>query len=127
MTEVNEIYKCEICGNVVSTIENGPGKLVCCGQPMDLMEENAIEKEGNEKHVPIVEITDGKVKVKVGSVPHPMEDAHFIELIELLQNGKVIVSKVLKPTDEPIAEFLLKNTDNLSARSFCNVHGLWKS
>ena len=104
MAELNGIYKCDICGNVVSVLESGVGELICCGQEMRLVEENPPEKEGKEKHVPVIETEENRVKVKVGSNPHPMEDEHFIEVIELLKDGKVIASKRLYPGQKPEAE-----------------------
>ena len=127
MAELGGIYKCEICGNVVSVLESGVGDLVCCGQNMKLMESNPPEKEGKEKHVPVIEIEGNKVRVKIGSVPHPMEEKHFIELIEVLKNGKVIASKRLYPGQKPEAEFLIEDTENIKAREYCNIHGLWIS
>lgn len=125
MAKQNAIYKCEICGNVVSVIEAHDGELVCCGKPMTLLEEKT-EEEGKEKHVPVIEKTDAGVRVKVGSVPHPMEDNHFIELIQLVKDGNIVIGKRLKPGDEPVAEFCLADTEGLEARALCNVHGLWK-
>ena len=127
MAKQNAIYKCEVCGNVVSVIEANAGELVCCGKPMTLLEEKTKEQEGNEKHVPIIEIDGNKVTVKVGSVPHPMEEKHYIELIQLIKDGNVVIGKRLKPGDEPKAEFYLEDTENLKARILCNVHGLWAS
>lgn len=127
MAELNGIYKCEICGNVVSVIYAGVGELVCCGQPMKLLEEQTIEKEGKEKHVPVIEIDGNKVKVKVGSEPHPMEEKHYIGLIQLIRDNNVIAGKRLKPGDKPEAEFCLEDTSNLKAREWCNIHGLWVS
>jgi len=129
MTGKNGIYKCEICGNVVSVIEAHDGELVCCGKPMSLLEEKAIEQEGNEKHVPIVEIEGNKVKVKVGSIPHPMEEGHFIELIEILADGEVLASYRPNPGEKSEAEFCLEDIGNhkITARELCNLHGLWKS
>ena len=123
MTNVNEIYKCEICGNVVSVEIAGAGTLVCCGKPMVLLEVKT-QDEGNEKHVPVVEAAEGKVKVKVGSVPHPMEEKHFIQFIQLLKDGKVVAEKQLKPGDAPEAEFCV-DAEGVVARELCNVHGLW--
>ena len=128
MTEQNEIYKCDICGNVVSVIETGKGELVCCGQPMKLLEEQTSEQEGKEKHVPVIEAMDGGVRVKVGSVLHPMEKDHYIELIQLVKDSQVVIGQRLKPGDKPVAEFCcLVNTKGLTARILCNKHGLWKS
>ena len=123
MTELNQIYKCNICGNIVEILHTGGGELVCCGQPMDLMKEKK-EDEGMEKHVPVIEKTNNGIKVKVGSVPHPMDDNHYIEWIEVILDENVF-RKFLKPWDVPEAEFEI-NTENVSARAYCNIHGLWK-
>lgn len=127
MTKSNEIYKCGICGNVVSVLEASGGELVCCGKPMALQEEKTAEQEGQEKHVPVIEKTDKGVRVKVGSIPHPMEEKHYIELIQLLKDGEIIIEKRLKPGDEPVAEFCLTDAEGLKARELCNIHGLWKN
>lgn len=119
-----QVYKCNICGNIVEVLYVGGGELVCCGQPMELLEEK-IEDVGSEKHVPIIERTERGIKVKVGSVPHPMEEKHYIEWIELIADGKVY-RKFLKPGDKPEAEFEIK-AEKISAREYCNIHGLWKS
>lgn len=126
MTEVNEIYKCEICGNVVEVIENGAGTLVCCGEDMKLLQEKTVD-EGKEKHVPVIEVDGKKVTVKVGDTPHPMEEKHYIMQIEVLADGKVLASYKPSPGEKPEATWELEKTDNLSARAYCNVHGLWKS
>jgi len=123
MTELNEIYKCNICGNIVEVLHPGGGTLVCCGEPMKLIIEKT-EEEGLEKHVPVVEKTDSGFKVKVGSVTHPMEDTHYIEWIELHVDDKVL-RKMLKPSDAPECEFEIK-ADQAWARAYCNVHGMWK-
>jgi superoxide reductase len=123
MTEKREIYKCEICGNIVEVLHDGVGTLVCCGQPMKLIKEK-IEEEGNEKHVPIIQENEEGVEVKVGSVPHPMTPEHYIEWIEIsTENGES--KKFLKHTDLPEAKFSVKNK-NIKAREYCNIHGLWK-
>jgi superoxide reductase len=124
MAEPNSIYKCAICGNVVSVIETHQGELVCCGQPMNKLEAKTKE-EGKEKHVPVLTIDKNKVIVKVGSIPHPMEDKHFIELIQLVRNNQVILEKHLTSKDKPEAEFGLDNTKGIKARIYCNIHGLW--
>ncbi len=123
MTKLNQIWKCEICGNIIEMVHEGADSLVCCGQPMQLQKEK-ITDEGSEKHVPVVEQTDNKIKVIVGSVEHPMEQEHFIEWIEVTNNRKTY-RKFLKPGDKPEAEFCIDG--EVSARSYCNVHGLWKS
>jgi len=124
MTELNQIYKCSICGNIVEVLHTGKGELVCCGKPMDLLEEKTKD-EGMEKHVPVIEKTDNGIKVKIGSIPHPMEDDHFIEWIEILADEKAY-RKFLKPGDAPEAEFNIQ-AENIIARELCNIHGLWKS
>ena len=124
MTELNEIYKCEICGNIVQMLHAGPGELVCCGQPMDLLEEKTADMT-LEKHVPIIERDGDLIKIYVGSTLHPMEENHHIEWIELIADGRR-QRKFLKPGDPPEALFLCRG-ETLSAREYCNLHGLWKS
>ncbi len=126
MVKENGIYKCAICGNVVSVIEAHDPDIICCGQPMDLLEEKTKD-EGKEKHVPVVEKIEGGLKVKVGSVEHPMEAEHFIVLIQLIKDGKIIEGKRLNPGDKPEAEFCLSDTEGVTARELCNVHGVWKN
>jgi len=118
------IYKCEICGNIVEVLYAGDGELVCCGQPMKLMVENTVDAS-KEKHVPVVEKTAAGIKVKVGSVAHPMEEKHYIEWIEAISGGKAYRS-FLKPGDKPEAEFCVPAEDVL-VREYCNLHGLWKA
>jgi superoxide reductase len=125
MTELSQIYKCNICGNIVEMVHTGKGELVCCGQPMELLKEKGEEQEGKEKHVPVIEKTDDGIKVKIGSVEHPMESEHFIEWIEILVDGKAY-RKFLKPGDKPEAVFCIK-ADNVKVREYCNIHGLWKA
>lgn len=124
MTQRKEIYKCTVCGNIVEVLHAGIGELVCCGQPMELLTEKT-QDVGNEKHVPVIEKTPGGVKVKVGSIPHPMEEKHYIEWIELHADD-VVHRKFLKPGEKPEADFPVA-AKKLSAREYCNVHGLWKS
>ena len=124
MTEVKQIYKCNICGNIVEVLHAGKGELICCGQPMELLKEKTKDI-GLEKHVPVIEKSNGKIKVKVGSVPHPMEDKHWIEWIELVADGKVY-RKFLYPGDKPEVEFEI-DAEKKTAREYCNLHGLWKT
>lgn len=125
MAEKNAIYKCELCGNVVSVIEAHDGILVCCGQDMVLQKEKNKDV-GMEKHVPVVKTSDGKTIVNVGSIDHPMEKEHFIELIQLMKGNDVIAETRLKPGEKPNAVFCISE-NGLKARAYCNVHGLWKS
>ena len=119
--EKNSIYKCNVCGNIVEVIHVGGGTLVCCGQPMELL--NVKDKDvGMEKHVPFIEKTENGFKVKIGSVEHPMEEKHYIEFIEIISAGKVY-REYLKPGMKPEAEFCVNKID--FAREYCNLHGLW--
>ncbi|SHG08420.1 superoxide reductase [Desulfacinum infernum DSM 9756] len=123
MAERRELYKCEACGNIVEVLWGGQGELVCCGQPMVLLKEGVVDA-AKEKHVPVVEkIADG-YKVKVGSVAHPMEEKHYIQWIELIADG-ISYIRFLKPGDAPEAEFCVKAA-SVTAREYCNLHGLWK-
>lgn len=124
MVQLMQIYKCEVCGNIVEVVGVGRGTLVCCGKDMTLLIENTVDAS-KEKHVPVIEKSGSKVTVKVGSVLHPMEEKHFIQFIELLADGK-IYRKFLKPGEQPIATFDVV-ADKLSAREYCNLHGLWKA
>ena len=124
MTKLRQIYKCNICGNIVEVIHIGVGQLVCCGQPMELLTEKA-EDVGLEKHVPVIERRSNKVKVKVGSIPHPMEEKHYIEWIEIIADDKTC-RKFLKPGEKPEAEFET-TAKKIHAREYCNIHGLWKT
>ena len=119
MTKLNQIYKCEICGNIVEVLHEGADSLVCCGQPMKLLEENTVDAS-KEKHVPVIK---GK-KLMIGSIPHPMEETHYIEWIEATGEKGEVAKVFLKPGDKPEAEFSFKVK---SARELCNLHGLWKA
>jgi superoxide reductase len=119
-----QVYKCPLCGNIVEVLHVGGGELVCCGQPMSLLVENTVDAS-REKHVPVIEKTADGVRVKVGSVPHPMEDKHFIQWIEVIE-GEVLYRRFLKPGLAPEASFPLKS-DKVEAREYCNLHGLWKA
>ena len=123
MTRLLEVYRCEICGNIVELLHEGKGELVCCGQPMKLMAENSVDAD-HEKHVPVIEKIETGYKITVGSVAHPMEDKHYIEWIELIADGKAYM-KFLKPGDIPEAEFCI-DASTITARAYCNLHGLWK-
>jgi len=123
MTERLEIYKCEVCGNIVEMLHGGQGELVCCGQPMKLFVENTVDA-AREKHVPVKEPAAGGLKVKVGSVPHPMEEKHYIEWIEIVAGDRAY-RRFLKPGDSP--EALFPVTGEFTAREYCNLHGLWKA
>lgn len=122
MPKLLEVYKCEHCGNIVEIIHAGGAPLFCCGEPMKQLTENTVDA-AKEKHVPVIEISDGVVKVTVGSVLHPMEEKHYIEWIELVADGKVY-RQALKPGDVPTATFNI-TASSITARELCNLHGLW--
>ncbi|UCF83495.1 MAG: desulfoferrodoxin [Desulfobacteraceae bacterium] len=123
MAEKLEIYKCEVCGNIVEVLHGGKGELVCCNKPMKLFKENTVDA-AEEKHVPVVEKTSDGIKVKVGSVGHPMEEKHYIEWVEVVADGKAY-RQFLNPGQAPEAVFKIE-ADQVTAREYCNLHGLWK-
>jgi superoxide reductase len=125
MTELKEIYKCMVCGNIVEVIHAGIGQLVCCNQPMENQEEKT-QDASTEKHVPYIEKTENGILIKIGqNQDHPMEEKHYIEWIQIIADGKSY-RKFLKPGDKPQAFFEI-NTNTVIAREYCNVHGLWKN
>lgn len=119
-----KIFKCEICGNIVELLHEGPGELVCCGQPMKEYVENTVDA-AKEKHVPVIEKLPDGYKVTVGSVNHPMEEKHYIEWIEIIADDKVY-RQFLNPGDTPEAVFKIE-AEHVTAREYCNLHGLWKA
>ncbi len=132
MTVKNQIYRCNVCGNIIEVVHEGAGQLVCCGQPMELMEEKEKD-DGLEKHVPVIEEMEAAAcrgkdgfKVKVGEVPHPMEENHYIEWIEIIPEDGKRGKKFLQPGDKPEVEFYTRK-NIIGARAYCNIHGLWKA
>lgn len=125
MLKVGQVYKCMKCGAIVEVLHAGEGALECDGQPMKLMQEG-VSDGATEKHVPVIEKTKDGYHVKVGSAPHPMEEKHSIEWIELI-DGDTIHRRYLKPGEAPEAFFDNVKSDNVSAREYCNLHGLWKA
>jgi superoxide reductase len=119
-----EIYKCSHCGNMVEVVHGGGGQLICCGEPMTLVAENSVDAS-KEKHVPVIEKTETGYKVTVGSVAHPMEEKHYIEWIELIADGRSY-RQFLNPGEAPEAVFCI-SAQTVTAREYCNVHGLWKN
>ncbi len=124
MTKRLQVFKCNVCGNMVEMIHEGAGDLVCCNEPMVLIEENTVDA-AKEKHVPVLEKTADGYAVKVGSVAHPMEEKHYIEWIELIADGTVYL-QFLKAGDKPEAFFKVEAA-NVTVRAYCNLHGLWKA
>jgi superoxide reductase len=118
------VYKCAICGNIVETLHEGKGDLICCGEPMKLMDENTVDAS-KEKHVPVIEKGEHSLKIRVGAVPHPMEEKHYIEWVEVLDGQKAYM-EFLTPGDAPEVTFDFKPGDVI-ARAYCNLHGQWKA
>lgn len=124
MTQINDIYKCEICGNIIESVHGGSNSLTCCGQLMTKLEPKT-GPDGQEKHLPVIEKIMDEVVVRIGSIAHPMIEEHYIEWIEIIIGDK-IQRTFLKPGDEPIARFEITNTnEEIVARAYCNIHGLW--
>ncbi len=123
-TDKLQVFKCEICGNMVEVIHGAGGTLTCCGQAMNLLQEGVTDA-ATEKHLPVIEKIEGGYKVKVGDVAHPMEDKHWVEWVELIADGKAY-RQFLYPGEAPEAKFMTE-ADNVSAREYCNLHGLWKA
>lgn len=119
-----QIYKCSVCGNIVEVLFVGGGELVCCTKPMVLQAENTTDAS-KEKHVPVIEKVSDGFKVKIGSVVHPMEDKHYIQWIQVI-SGEKSYREFLKPGIAPEAVFKLIE-GSISAREYCNLHGLWKA
>jgi len=118
-----QVYRCSVCGNEVEVLHAGGGTLVCCKKPMDLLAENTTDA-AQEKHVPVIEKVEGGVKVRVGSVAHPMQADHYIRWIELVADGRAC-RQFLEPGQEPEAVFAVQG-EKINARAYCNLHGLWK-
>ncbi len=118
-----QVYKCTKCKTIIEVMEPGRPSLVHCGEPMELLEEKTAVPAEN-KHVPIIDKVDGGYKVSVGSSAHPMTSGHYIAWIELIGDGK-IYRQFLNPGDKPEATFLIEATE-VTAREYCNLHGLWK-
>ena len=124
MTQLNQVYRCQVCGNIVEVLHAGQGELVCCGQPMQLLAANTVDA-ATEKHVPVIEVAADKITVRVGSQAHPMTPEHYLEWIELMVDGRVYRHN-LQPQDKPQATFTVSGKI-ISARTYCNLHGLWKN
>jgi len=124
MATQHEVYKCEICGNIVGVLHSGGAPLFCCNQKMNLLAENTVDA-AQEKHVPVIEFGADSITVKVGSVAHPMTEEHYIEWIELLADGKSY-RQFLNPGEQPVATFPVI-AKKVTAREFCNLHGHWSA
>jgi superoxide reductase len=125
MAKRGEIYKCQVCGNIIEVVHGGDGELVCCGQPMTLMQEKTQEEGLTEKHLPVVEKSEQGILVKIGSVPHPMEETHWIEWVKVERKDGRVYRKYLNPGDKPEAEFNIPLEEVAAVYEYCNLHGLW--
>lgn len=127
MSEKLELYRCNVCHNLVEVLNGGKGELVCCGQPMELVKENVSEDEKlNDKHLPVLEKTIDGVKIRVGAKMHPMNEEHHIDFIQVISNDEKYVKTKFLEIDE-IPELNLKcSCSSLWARALCNIHGLFK-
>ena len=125
MTNRMEVFKCALCGNIIEVLHGAPGSLVCCGANMVKVSENTVDAS-KEKHVPVIERLANGIKVTVGSVPHPMEEKHLIEWIELVA-GEAVYRQYLKPGQPPVAFFEGVTSTAVVAREYCNLHGLWRA
>jgi len=124
MSVTRAFYRCNICGNLVELINDGGGELVCCGQPMVLLEPNTTDG-ATEKHVPVAVREGSKIHVTVGSVAHPMTDAHYIQWISVAQGSRT-QRVALEPGQAPEADFTVEDGP-LTIYEYCNLHGLWKA
>lgn len=125
MAKLNQFYKCSVCGNITEVVHAGVGELVCCGQPMELLVANTVDAS-QEKHVPVVEKTEKGFLVKIGAVPHPMEETHYIEWVTVYFDDDKVGHKYLKPGDMPEVEFFM-NKMPTKVLIYCNLHGLWSN
>jgi superoxide reductase len=124
MAKLLEVYKCNICGNIVEVLHAGGGALNCCGEDMSLLTENTVDA-AKEKHLPVIEKVANGYKITVGSVAHPMEEKHYIEWIELIADGKAY-RQFLKPGETAEALFSV-TASSVTARELCNLHGQWSA
>lgn len=122
---MSKFYVCKVCGNLIEVVEEGGGTLVCCNQPMVELKANTVEASF-EKHIPVVEIQDGIVNVKVGSIDHPMTEEHHISWIYLKYEGGSQRIK-LNPGMKPEASFCICDAKSIEVYAYCNLHGLWKA
>lgn len=144
MTQRLEIYRCNVCKNIAEIVLEGEGALVCCGEEMELLVPASNDSEGscsidgncgkNEKHVPVIdyECEGVGVRIRVGELPHPMEESHYIQFIEAIsKNQKTIHREYLYPGEKPEINVNCRSNlgkgDGLRAREYCNLHGLYIS
>ena len=126
MIQKKAVYKCEVCGNIVESLWNGKPDLVCCGRSMGQLSANTVDAS-KEKHVPVIERNGNVVKVKVGSVAHPMTKEHYILFVELLAGNDVYRHDFVEGDMVAEAAFMIDPSMPVTAREFCNLHGLWSN
>jgi len=128
MTEKLNLYKCEICGNLVEVVIPGDGELVCCGKPMVYLEAKKNDEMAGEKHVPVFTHTDeGGLVIKIGAEPHPMIPEHYIMFIESISPDKNCVHRHYLYAGEAPEMILEQYKNKIIAREYCNIHGLWEA
>lgn len=121
-----KFYICRHCGNIIAFVKESGVPVICCGEPMQLIIPNTVDASA-EKHVPVIKTEGNKITIEIGSAPHPMTPEHYIEWISL-QTKQGNQRKTLKPGDEPKADFMITDDDNIEAAyAYCNIHGLWKN
>jgi superoxide reductase len=125
MSKPTTILKCKTCGNIVEVICQDPAEEKCCDSNLDVFEEKTTG-EGEPKHKPVVTRIDNAYNVKVGEVEHPMDEDHYIAMIEILADGQSH-KQYLNPGDKPEATFEIPEADEIVVREFCTKHGLWRT
>lgn len=121
-----KFFICKHCGNLVGLVDNKGVPLVCCGEKMEELVPNTVDAS-KEKHVPVIEVKDRIVTVKIGDAPHPMVPEHYIGWV-YLQTEQGGQRKCLKVPSEPVVQFALtEDEEPIAAFAYCNLHGLWKN
>lgn len=124
MTNVLKLYRCSICGNLISMMEDHGPVPVCCGKNMKLVEENTVDAS-LEKHIPIVFRNGRDVNISVGSLPHPMDSIHYIEWIIMITDCGSY-GRTLRPGNDPSVNFIIDENEKIKGvYAYCNIHGLW--
>lgn len=118
-----KLYKCPICGNIITVVEGNEKLVKCCGRELEEIRANTVEA-ATEKHIPVYEVNGDVINVRVGEINHPMEDNHYIEFIALVNDENMSIVK-LKPGEEPVA--LLPYIKGTTLYAYCNIHGLWST
>lgn len=127
MTKKLEMYKCEVCGNLIEVVLAGDGDLVCCNQPMILLKPNTVDA-AKEKHVPFFEKKGEELDIRIGSEPHPMTNEHYIQFIEAIsKDERYVKRKYLYPNEEPVLTLKCYDVGSIIAKENCNLHGLWEA